>query len=227
MFQKMVASFRQSLYCYFAAHANGDAARARQLTLATFSFLYDKPVSVPNEHVASWLFGVAWEVLNTEFIAIAGAPSVEVPDLHWTPRQKQDLQSLRCLPFYPREALYLRFFANLDPAEIALLMDKTDLAVNTLVLEGVRAFDSRRRETVHDALPRKQLVSQARIYDDYLDDVLSGNPPKLALDSNLTAATQRLIALRRALTMKADVSAQIEAEMQKLSHPGNGSATRL
>src|SRR5512141_2659292 len=137
-FREMMEQYNQQLYRYYAVHSGGDFSRAQELTVETFSTIFQRMVPY-RSNFASWLFGIAWAVWN----AHDRPEQSQVDAVHLS----RSLTSLRSLSFYPRETLFLRFFAGIDTKPIATLMNKSEANTKLLVYQGVVQFHAPLNET--------------------------------------------------------------------------------
>lgn len=202
-FQIIIEEHHQALYRYYALHAKGDLRLAYTLTKETFLALHQEYPSFEKNGCHSELFGIAWDVWNARYrYEVVQTKLPKSPfETSLQPELERMLKVLRHLPFYPREILYLRFFAGVDTKDIACLMDKSDTAVKVLVYQTLMRFASGMSDTPPVILPWKQLLLLAQSYHRYLDDLLPGDGiPREAL-----LATHQLQALRAAISMKPEL----------------------
>jgi DNA-directed RNA polymerase specialized sigma24 family protein len=217
-FRPILEQFHQPLYRYFAAHAAGNLFRAQELTVETLSLIRHRSVP-PNAVLTAWLFGLAWDVWNAHS--------------HETAREtdsspiSQTFTALRSLPFYPREMLYLRFFAGLETKAIAALMDRSEANTRSLIYQGVLKYRSQMHGSALVTLSVKEPMHLARTYHIYLDAILQGASTPLVVSETAAQATEQLIALRDALTMKPKVRAEIFSRIDQIVDAGKKSTTPL
>lgn len=198
-FHRILERDSQALYRYYALHTKGDLQTAYELTAETFLILSRKSVDFEKDDFRSELFGSAWDVLNTHY----GRKDVVIREMECglDPNLRHMLQLLGCLPFYPREIFYLRFFADLDPKDIAHLMDKSDTAVKVIVYQTVMEFASSMNAVTIETLPWKQLLARAQSYHYYLNATLEERPTEQGIPQDVLLATHQLRTLREAISM--------------------------
>jgi DNA-directed RNA polymerase specialized sigma24 family protein len=227
-FQQVLEQFHQSLYRYFAVHTNGDLPCAQEMTAETFSILYRKPIVSGKESFSSWLFGIAWDVLNAYYGCEEGRNllSTTVSPLSRCefndPELQKALKALSSLPFYPRETLYLRFFAGLDVKDIAILMDKSIAAIKVTIFQGLAEFAGQLNEGQYVTVPREQHRSLAQVCHLYVQDAVAGNASQIDIASDIRDAVDRLLSLRDLISMKPDAFASLVTHVEQFK-----SATRL
>ena len=231
-FQRFVERYHQSLYRYFAVHTSGDLVSAEAMTLKTFAILYGKSAAVPRHNFTSWLFGIAWDVLNAHesqknLDAADVVTSAKKNGRAGQPTMTRTLKTLRALPFYPREAIYLRHFADLGTQDIAVLMEKSEANIQVLVYQGMTEFACRMENLEYRALPRKQVLPLAQSYHLYLDDLLAGILSQQEIPVDVAHVTHQLKALREIFSLKADARSQLISRMEQIYRPENSYTTRL
>ena len=225
-FQHILDQFHQPLYRYYAVHTGGELTQAQRMTAETLSIVYRQPATLAKKNFPSWIFGIAWDVLNAHMSRGIAASNVDVPadDPALITRT---LRTLRSVAFYAREALCLRFFAELDLQDIVLMMDKSEVAIKGLVYQGVREFACRMNNAEFVKLPCKQLLALAQEYHLYLSSLHAGDSPLRNVPTDIVQATHHLKTLRSALSMKPESRLQLTSQMQQILRAGNSSATRL
>jgi DNA-directed RNA polymerase specialized sigma24 family protein len=236
-FQMIAEYYLASLYRYFAVHTDGNLDHSEKMTLQALSIVYSKHFTPANGTFTALLFGIAWDVLNAQGNQRDVKARDRKSDSTWAAQTQKSmpnrsrlswmLKSVRAVPFYPREALLLRFFARVPVKDIAFLMDKSEAQIKILVHEGVAAFALRRTRLGMVPPSKKQLTHLARAYDLYLDDLVAGLPSKQTVDKPLVQSTRQLKALHDAFTMKAEVKARVLLQTERLTRSNNPSATRL
>lgn len=225
-FQQVVEQFHQPLYRYFAVHTSGDLSCAQEMTMETFSVLYRKPISLEKQTFASWLFGIAWDVLNANYGCegvdrfSSVSRSLEDEDEHVNIRQV--LKVLSSLTFYSREALCLRLLAGLDVRDIAILMDKNDSSIKVIVYQGLLEFASRLGGLEYRLPNREQLLASSQSVHLYVQDVLQGNTQRPTIESDVVAVLERLLSLREIVSMKPEDYSALVSHVRQFT-----SATRL
>jgi DNA-directed RNA polymerase specialized sigma24 family protein len=222
-FRQMLEQYNGPLYRYYAVHSGGNFARAQELTVETFSLIFQRTVpSAPD--FASSLFGIAWDVWNAhDRPESPHANPTDGDSVHLS----RSLAALRSLSFYPRERLFLRFFAGMDTKGISALMDKSEANTKLLVYEGVLQFRARINETTSPTPRAKQLLSLARAYDAYLDSVLRGTCSESVVSVPFAQATQQLLDVQEALTITPEIRAEILSRMDEIVASGKPSTTPL
>ena len=227
-FRKIVEQFHHPLYRYYAVHTYGDLVRALDMTVRTFSILHCKREQFPKQGFTSWLFGIAWDVLNADYsrkdaerrrltsqmittfkVHKLGPNHVEM---------RRILKLLRGLTFYPRETLYLRFFAGLNTKDIGALMDKNETSVKTLVYQGVVEFSSEMDEVKPVSVTREMFVALSQTYHVYLEDSLKDIIPHQSVAVEVIRTTNRLKALREVVSMKPEMSGQLIEQIEQSIH---------
>lgn len=222
-FRQMLEQYNGPLFRYYAVHSGGNFVRAQELTVETFSLIFQRTAPAAPDF-ASWLFGIAWDVWNAhDRPESTHANSMDVDSVHLS----RSLIALRSLSFYPRETLFLRFFAGMDTKTIAILMDKSEANMKLIVYQGVVQFHAHINETTSPTPRAKQLLSLARAYDAYLDSALRGTSPERVVSVPLARATQQLIAVREAMTMTPEFRAEILSRMDDIIGSEKPSATPL
>jgi DNA-directed RNA polymerase specialized sigma24 family protein len=222
-FRQMMEQYSQPLYRYYAVHSGGSFGRAQELTVETLSLIFQRTAPSGSDF-AGWLFGIAWDVWNAhDHPEQAKATPMDEDFAHLS----RSLTALRSLSFYPREALFLRFFARMDTKAIAALMDKSEANTKLLVYQGVLDFQASMDATTRPAPSAKPLMQLARSYDAHLDSVLRGTSPEHVVSVQAAEATMQLIALQEAMTMTPEIRAVIFSRMDQIIGSGNPSTTPL
>ena len=159
--QRFTALYRRYLkpvYTYFYQQV-GSVQDAEDLTAATFSqALASLDRYQEQGRFAAWLFGIARHQLLHHQRGRPWAGQPLTPDLPAEPGHEPEAQALgrdelrrlqgrlQALPAEQREALSLRFFAELRTAEVARLMGRSEGAVKMLVHRAVTALRDHLRE---------------------------------------------------------------------------------
>jgi DNA-directed RNA polymerase specialized sigma24 family protein len=225
-FQQMMETYHQPLFRYYALHECGDLQTAYELTAATFQLLYRKQESFERTSFRSELFGIAWDLLNahTSCRNVRSELTGNCIEQALSFPLSRMLQSLRSLPFYPREIFYLRCFAGLSAGNIALLMDKNETTVKVIVYQAMLKFAHSVHGIETPLLPWKQLVIQAQAYDLYLSNLFAGVQPQQIADDIAVRVARELETLRESISMtpgmfsalKADIDRTIQNEIRPL-----------
>lgn len=220
-FQELLERFHQPLYRYFAIHAVA-LEHAFNMTVETFVIVFRKTAPSHQAELPSWIFEIAWDVLNVHYSRLEAA-DVSAPtrssgsDGAQFSRMRE---AFRTLAFYPRETLYLRFFAGLDTKEIALMMDKKEAAINILAYQGVNKLSAYLDNQQFISIPRKKLARLAQDYQEYLSAVLQGLPPHHNPTPQIADTTRQLMDLRRAVSMEPETAAKMMSQIGQILRAG-------
>jgi DNA-directed RNA polymerase specialized sigma24 family protein len=228
----------QSVFRYYAVRANGDLERAREMTAQAFWVALQKSRTFHGEGFIPWLFGIAWDVLNAHRQRaneqkskdnIQSTATFKAQKLGANPEEnRQMLRVLRSVPFYPRETLYLRYFAGLNVCDIASFMDLSEADVRSAVYQGLLLLDSQIVSERRTDFPvGEKLVLVADIYDFYLSDWLRGNTPRVDAPTEAIRATNRLQSMREAVSLHPDMQAALRDRLNRMIHSVPGSSERL
>jgi len=228
----------QSVFRYYALRANGDLERAREMTANVFRAMLQMHKTFHEERFAPWLFGIAWDVLNAHRRGVKDTKSEDntqstatfkAQKLGSNPGEnRQVLRALRSIPFYPREALYLRYFAGLNARDIAFLMDLNEADVRRAVYQGLLLFDAQIVSETRVNFPvGEKLVLAADVYDFYLSDWLGGNTPRVDAPLETIRATNRLRSLREAITLRPEMQAALRGQLERMIRSAPASGERL
>jgi DNA-directed RNA polymerase specialized sigma24 family protein len=225
----------QSVFRYYAVRANGNLERARELTVSVFWTALQKYKTFHKERFVPWFFGVAWDVFNAHRL------QADVKRLHFhspvtfnaqkvsvsSVGNHQALRALRSIPFYARETLYLRYFAEVKAHDIAFLMDLSETEVRTAVYQGLLHF-SQIDSGTPAALPmEEELASFAELYDVFLTDWLAGVTPQVNMPAEAIRATNRLRSLREAITLRPEMQAVLRGQLERMICSAPASGERL
>jgi DNA-directed RNA polymerase specialized sigma24 family protein len=219
----------QRVYSYFAVHTCGDLTRSAEMTAQTFCQILFSYRSFERSSFSSWLFGIAWDVLN-HHNRQAGL-SVNLPAEPFKTQKlgpnhaelMRVLNVLRSFPFYQREALYLRFFAVVPPKDIGILMDRNETTVKTLVCQAAVDLTSKLFEPVKEPVSKEI----AEDYERYLAAFLSDTTSDHSMPVYLIYATNRLKALRESVTVQPELYKNILDHLQQLIRMRASAGKRL
>ncbi len=225
------------LFRYFSIQTNGDTQLASELTVQTFHVMLWQHKSFEMESFPGWLFGLAWDVLNSCKHQKYLQEPVTKPVYFTTYKgngayldraeASRMLEILRSLPFYQRETLYLRFFAGLAPKDVSILMDKEESDVKLLVYQGVNAFASQYRHHAPVIFSQDVQSILAEAYDLHLSMFLAGGNSGINLPPDDGDATKCLEDLRNAFSLGRGLRADILRRLEALMYSNILSGRRL
>jgi len=228
----------QSIFRYYAVRSNGDLERAREMTAIVFWAILQTYKTFHEERFVPWLFSIAWDVLDAHRRGVKDIKSEDntqstatfkAQKLGANPAEnRQMLRALRSIPFYPREALYLRYFAGLNACDIASFMDLSEADVRCAVYHGLLLFDSQIVSEARVDFPvGEKLILVADIYDFYLSDWLRGYTPRVDAPIETIRATNRLQSLREAITLRPEMQSALRGQLERMIRSAPASGERL
>lgn len=228
-FWELVERHHRSVYRYFAVSVSPE--RALQMTACTFWTMLQHHRSFRQTEFAPWFFGITWDVINDN----CGTPkrnyeafSSTQPEAFFQKDTEHAFYILRNIPFYPREMLYLRFFASLNVKDIAAMMDQKEADVKSLIFEGVQYFEQQWNSA--EPLPKHSKIRQmalAELYHDYISNVFAGITPYQSIPVEFIRATNRLNALREALSLRTEMQSVLMDNLKNMLIRASRSSGRL